>query len=284
MRPSSWLRPLLLTGAVLCCLGELRAGDQHPDGLPREQVTLRDGRRLIGWYDPAVAILWLDGPYRARLRLRHGDVIRRTPIADSTPAATTVAVNGSGIRQLTIRLREQQVAELERRRQDTAENIRLLTSTLNGLESLLADLGRKIGTQPDPVADASLISQQQHMGQQISEIRRRLMQLDDHLKLLDRRREQAAQVLARARTSSTNANEPTALPDPMIEMRLQALEDEVRALRADNQDLRRQIDRLQPSAPPTGTPPDLPPPTEVPVPPATPMPTEAPSSERVARR
>lgn len=275
MSRSSWLRPLVLSGALCWALADLGAGEHPPEGLPHEQVTLRDGRRLSGYYDPVMAILWLDGPYRARLRLRHGDVIRRTPLAETAVPTMTVSANAGGARQLTIRLREQQLAEFDRRRQETGESIRLLTTTLTGLETLHADIGRTLGDQPDPVTNAALMSQQQQIRLQIGEIRRKLTLLDDHLKTLERRREQAAQVLARARSASAAATD-AALADPLIEMRLQALEDEVRALRADNQDLRRQLERLRPSAPEA--------PTQQPIPPAETPATDDATSERVARR
>lgn len=277
MSRSSWLRPLLLGTVAFGALGDLHAAEHQPDGLPREQVTLRDGRRLTGWFDPALAILWLDGPYRARLRLRPGDVIRRSPLAEAAPASMTVTAGPGASRQLAIRLREQQVAELERRHQETGESIRVLTLTLGGLEGLLADLDRTLADRPDPVADAAPMSHQQQLRRQIVEMRRRLVQLDEQSKALDKRREQAVQLLARARASPTGGAEPSAPPAAMVESRLQALEDEVRALRADNQDLRRQLDLLR-------TPPATPATPSTPAPPPAPEAVSAADDGRVARR
>ncbi|HEX3134736.1 MAG TPA: hypothetical protein VHX44_14295 [Planctomycetota bacterium] len=309
MATSSWLQQMFLTGTALLCTGIIHAGDQYPDGLPHEVVTLRDGRRLSGHYDPFSAILWIDGPYRARLRLHQGDVIRRMPIADAepprvadvpTPGANTATMIAAQ-RTQTLRLREQQVADLDRRKQETADSIRLLISTLDTLDETNRGLDLALSTQPEnsPKSE-TLVAQQRKVQQQIIEIRRRLTLLQEQANLLTKRREQLAALVARARSAPIGS--PTeqlaltdALSDPMFEMRLRLLEDEVRTLRADNQELHRQLDGLlklgsppaiEPS-PPSGTPvtpPAIPQPAPV-EPPAVPENAdEITASEQVVRR
>lgn len=310
MRTSSWISRVLLTSTALLCVADIRAGDQRPEGLPHEVVTLHDGRRLSGYYDPFNAILWLDGPYRARLRLRHGDVIRRTPINDAEPARVTGALAGGAAannlisiqRVQNLRLREQQVAELDRRKLETVESIRLLTSTLESLDEINRGLDLALGSQPEgSPRNETLITHQRKIQQQIADARRRLAMLQDQVALLTKRREQFAAILARAR-SATSGTPPEAvvlpdvIPDPMIEMRLRVLEDEVRALRADNQELRRLLDALAKAAsppavePPANEPTPAAPPASEPVtppavePPAVETTDEVSASEQVARR
>lgn len=312
MRSSSWLQRILVTSTALLCLSDITAGDQHPDGLPHEVVTLRDGRRLSGHYDPFNAILWLDGPYRARLRLQHGDVIRRTPIADPQPSrvadkpiiGASTASMITAQRAQTLRLREQQVADLDRRKQETSDSIRLLTSTLDTLDETNRGLDLARSTQPEnsPKTE-TLAAQQRKIQLQINDIRRRLSMLNEQATLLSKRREQIAALVARARSApSGTAAEQVALsdlpPDPMFEMRLRVLEDEVRALRADNVELHRLLDELTKAASPPASetlpviePPDNPTPAPAPAvqptpaePTAVPEPTvEITTNEQVAR-
>lgn len=290
----SWTRFLLITGLAVFGLPPIAAGDQRPEGLPHELITLRDGRRLGGYYDSVSNILWLDGPYHARLRLRSGDILRRMTLVDNDAANTTTQIAQTTApsiatqRLLGIRQREQQLADLDRRRADLQESVRLLSNGLDSLEGIRVGLEQAVAGLPAGSDQAQALTvHQRRIADQIADIRRRIASLQEQLVSVTRKRDQVVAVLTRARQSTSGAlvpaNDPAAAEsaptnDSLIEMRVRVLEEEVRALRADNQELRRLLETLLPRAPKTTTPPaPATTPSATPTIPAEPVPTPPPA-------
>jgi chromosome segregation ATPase len=272
------------------------ASDQRPEGLAHELITLRDGRRLSGYYDSVSNILWLDGPYQARLRLRNGDILRRMAIIDrddkstSTQISQTTTPSSAAQRALGIRQREQQLAELDRRRADLQESMRLLSTGLDSLEGIRVGLEQAIAGLPAGSNQAQTLAlHQRRIDDQIAETRRRLASVQEQLTSVTRKRDQIVALLTRVRqntsgssatASETNAFDAPPLNDTMLDMRVRVLEEEVRALRADNLELRRLLETLLPRVPPTTTPPaPATAPSSTPTLPADPVPAPPPATD-----
>lgn len=277
-------RPLpVLLLLALACAG--LAAEPDFAGLPTEELTLADGRRLVGRYDETRGLLWLVGPANARIGLRPGDIARRRELAPGErpglpdaplPARTTRGDGAATVSPaIVLAAKRDEVAALRHRKRDLARLVGEQDRRRQHFEQVLKQLKDRYREQreqldwnPDP--DFGIESQRsfrlRELHGDVLRCVQALRQSEERLAALTASRADAflalsrgqAELAALERGDDAVAVAPAAPPAPEpVEpalRRIRELETRLDGLQREHDRLRRAYEalRARPAAPPAG--------------------------------